>query len=586
MEPDYRTTHPPLTFLLEIDAALMPIGSAGHPLNEAIHGMLITELSKLMETLGVPGNPAVELKSLPAPALDGRFLKLAVGGQILHYSYETLRSVYCWLAGVPIRVDVTAAEMLPEMKAWLNQGSEPDACASLISQMCLAIIKLQPAVLLGQPQLAAYTASLPVPERKEATKWPPDQAWLFPVLRQVLSLKISIADKQAVADALASCIGEPVLNASEELIEALCPDAVEIHVEREYLRQLTTIDAEHRTGLLAFLRDGMFVELGVLYPHFRLLPDTSLAPQQFMFKLNHLTCVPQVGLGPEECLVNEIPERLGVPGITAVLAGNPATAQRNSITNLEHKKALEDRGFTIWDQMGYLILSLASTLRSNAGCFVSRRFAKEQLQQVKAVFPALVKTVRSTISVEEITAILRNLAAEEISVRNLRLILERLLDYQFRNDAGWSVALDDAAPAWTLKERKRISEDHLSELTRFVRTGMRRQISRKYARGTNTIVVYLMDRGIEGLMPLRSSNEQAALVDSRSTEDQQERVLAAVRNEIQRLPLGAQIPCILTVGEVREHLREAIVREFPRVSVVAYEEILPGLNVQPVARLS
>ena len=144
----------------------------------------------------------------------------------------------------------------------------------------------------------------------------------------------------------------------------LRPDAVEIHLQEEYLRQLTTIDAENRAGLFAFLRDGLFAELGVAYPDFHLVPDAGLAPREFMFKLNHLTCARQVGLGPEECLVNDTADRLNTPerlkqfGVFAKAAGNPATGQPASITNLEHKGALEKEGLTTWDQMGYLILSL------------------------------------------------------------------------------------------------------------------------------------------------------------------------------------------------------------------------------------
>ena len=97
---------------------------------------------------------------------------------------------------------------------------------------------------------------------------------------------------------------------------------------------------------------------------------------------------------------------------------------------------------------------------------------------LEVAFPALVKTAESAVSVAQITAVLRNLAAEEISVRNLRLILERLSDYQLRNDASWPVVLDDAAPAFEV--RKAVAENHVAQLTRFVRAGMKRQIGGKH----------------------------------------------------------------------------------------------------------
>jgi|GEM_PF-1524589 len=586
-----RTNEPvPLAFLLEIDAALMPIASSGNPLNEAVHGALIKGFSELMETLGIPGEPVVEIKPLPGPS-GARFMRFTVGGQILHYPDEVLRSVYCWLTGTPIRVDIASDGMLVEMMASVGRASEPDVLederqkiASLLSQISLAIIKLQPSVMLGESQLAAYVASLPVPEMKEPKRWPPDRDWLSPILRKALRLRISIADKSAVAETLAQCVGMPVLKACEILVDVLRPDAVEIHVEKEYLRELTTSLAESSTGPFTGLRDGMFAELGISYPAFRLVPETGLAPRQFMFKLNHLTCVPQVGLGPEECQVNETPVKLKLLDITGTAAGNPASELPNSITNLKHKSVLEASGYTTWDQMGYLMLSLAAMLRGNGDCFVSRRFVEGQLEQLEKAFPALVGATRSMGSVEELTAVLRNLAAEQISLQNLRLILERLLDYQLRNDSGGPVLLDDAAPVWKVKQV--VPEDHVAELTRFVRQGMKRQISGKYARRTDTIVVYLMDQAIEKVLSARTSGEGAATSDSASEEEQNVKTLDAVRNEIRYLPPAAQLPCILTTSDIRAQLRDMIAPEFPRIPVIAYDEILPSSNIQPIARIS
>ena len=99
------------------------------------------------------------------------------------------------------------------MKASESQTSESDrqVVAEFLSQMSLEIIKAQPSVLLGQSQLQAYRASLPVPQIDESGKWPPDEAWLLPILSHVLNLGISIADKQAVTDTLARCLGKIVV---------------------------------------------------------------------------------------------------------------------------------------------------------------------------------------------------------------------------------------------------------------------------------------------------------------------------------------------------------------------------------------
>jgi len=589
MEPDRTGKDAPrLTFSLElqVDSLLQTVITLGGPLHESVHQAMVQGLHELMETLGIPGEPEVAITVLERPLPDGRFLTIAVEDQLLRYSDETLRSIYCWLNGSVFRADVTPSEVL----AWLLRISDPGASesdhqmvAAFFREISVAIVKTQPSVLLGRPQLQAYLAALPAPSVKPA-KWPPDQEWLLPILRQVLDLRISIADTQAVANRLAQSIERSWSHACEDLIDVLRPGAVEIHLREEYLRQLTTIDADNRAGLLAFLREGLFPELGVVYPDFRLVLDTRLGHQQFMFKLNHLTCVPQVGLGPEECLVADTPERLKALDISAVAAGNPATGLPQSITGLEHKNALETHGLTSWDEMGYLILSLAAVLRKNGGCFVHRRFTETQLQQLNSSAPALVKAAQSAVSAEKITAVLRDLAAEEVSVQNLRLILERLTDYQLRNDAGSRLVLDDTATAF--ESGNAAPEVDLTQLTEFVRAGMKRQISGKYSRETNTIVTYLLDHEIEELL-LRSGSVASDTRSSSSLEkEQQDKILEAIRRETSSLPPTAQLPLILTTSDVRAPLRKAIAQEFPRLFVVAYQELMPGLNVMPVARIS
>jgi hypothetical protein len=589
MEPHQTVkTAPRLSVRLWVDPVLARVVAVGDPLNEALHKALLQELSELLETLGIPGEPVVTITALQRSLPSGRFMRIDVEDQQLRYSDETLSSVYCWLNGSIFRADVTP----PAILAWLQRMSESgesasdhQAVATLLTQMTLAIVKAQPSVLLGPSQLQAYLEFLPNPS-VESKRWPPDQAWLLPILRVILNLRISIADKQIAADTLAQSTSKSWQGACEDLIDALRPDAIEIHLQQEFMRALTTTDADNRVGMFAFLRDGLFAELGVVYPPFRLVPDSGLLPKQFMFKLNHLTCVPQVGLGPEECLVNDTPERLKqLPlEIRADPAGNPATGHPNSVTNLKHKNDLESRSLTIWDDMGYLILSLAAALRRNSGCFVQLRFAEAQLKQLGRVFPALIKTAGSTVSPGQITAVLRALVAEELSVGNLRLILERLTDYELCNDADGHNVLDDTPTAF--EPGNAASGDDLTRLTAFVRRGMKRQISGKFSRETNTIDAYLLDLDIEGFLSRSGSVEVDGQRNANPNTEQQDDILESIRREIAQLPPTAQIPLILTTHNLRGPLKKAIAQEFPRIHVVAFQELMPDLNVRPIARIS
>ncbi len=582
MKPEKNGTESPcLRCSLQVSADLHRVGSPGDPLNRAVESAISQALAELMETLGISGKPAVEIKAIDGPLPDERFVRLAIEDQVLRYPDETVQLVYCWSTGSIFRVDVTLADILAWLTGQFELEETTDLVAGFFSQLTIQVFKAQPSVLLGATPFEAYRASLPIPATGEFSQWPPDPAWLRPILAKTLSLGISIADKQAVTDALAQNLDKPWSDACEELIERLRPNAIEIHVTREYLRELTTFDADNRTGFFAFLRDGLFQELGVVYPDFRLVLDPRLGPRQFLFTINHLPTMPLVGLSPDECLVNENPERLTERDISLRPAGNPATALQNSLTSLDNKADLEKRGYTTWDQMGYVILCLAAILRRSGHCLIHRGFTDGLLHLASTGFPELVKTAQSVFSVERITTVLRNLAMEELPIRNSRLILEILLDFHLRESSAAGRPHPD-----TGVERGKENASDLRVLTEFVRAGMKRQVSGKVSRETNTMPVYLLDEHFEELLIPQIASGEDREFNFRLTTGKEDQVLEAIRREIATLPPTAQVPSILTVAHLRWPLRATIAKELPRMQVVAFDELTPSLNVFPVARIS
>ena len=123
-------------------------------------------------------------------------------------------------------------------------------------------------------------------------------------------------------------------------------------------------------------------------------------------------------------------------------------------------------------------------------------------------------------------------------------------------------------------------------LTEHVRSALKRYVSHKYARGTNTLVVYLLDPQIEdavrGAIKRTSAGTHLALEPDIAQE-----IVQAVKNECGHLPPTAQRPVILTAMDIRRYVRKLLEYEFnPPFSVVSFQELSPELNIQPVARIS
>jgi len=113
----------------------------------------------------------------------------------------------------------------------------------------------------------------------------------------------------------------------------------------------------------------------------------------------------------------------------------------------------------------------------------------------------------------------------------------------------------------------------------FVRSGIPRQISDRYAAGAQTVVAYLLDHAIEDSVSRMAAGDGAP-------ESAGDRIVDAIRAELDLLPGSARLPVLLTRAHVRRHLRELIEDDLPAMAVLAYEELPPHVNVQPIARIA
>jgi type III secretion protein V len=261
-------------------------------------------------------------------------------------------------------------------------------------------------------------------------------------------------------------------------------------------------------------------------------------------------------------LVNDTVDRLRLMNVQGFEAVNPATRQPAAWVADGYKEMLESAGLTTWDVPGYLILHLAAVLRRQAREFVGIQEVQTMLDQLEKAFPAAVKeVVPKVVNLLKLTDIMGRLVEEEISVRDLRGVLQ------------------------ALAEQGQIEADSIM-LTEHVRSSLKRYVSHKYARGTNTLVVYLLDPQIEdairGAIKRTSAGTHLALEPDIAQE-----IVQAVKNECGHLPPTAQRPVILTAMDIRRYVRKLLEYEFtPPFSVVSFQELSPDLNIQPVARIS
>ncbi len=330
--------------------------------------------------------------------------------------------------------------------------------------------------------------------------------------------------------------------------------------------------------MLSMMKDGLFYELGIVYPPIDVVADESLSGEELRVEWNDVRLPSYMGIGDGRVMVNDTVDRLKLLNIAGEKALNPTTGAEFALIPIEYADLAEQSGLTVWDNQGYAILIISSVLRKAAGAFINRYFVWYCLDALAQAWPLLVNQIKQQLNIDTLVRILRALVDEGISVRNLRSILEAILAAQSIIDEDLSKYIVFANSASGVVFRSISGEDvmRVPDYVTHVRNAMKRYISHKYTRGENTLIVYLMEPEIEA----RLRNPQDL------TGQEREALLAAVRYELGSLPGTSRNPAILTTQEIRARLRGEIAHEFPHLAVLSYQELSPDMNIQPIARIT
>jgi len=326
------------------------------------------------------------------------------------------------------------------------------------------------------------------------------------------------------------------------------------------------------------MRDRLFYELGMRYPPLRFVVSDTLPENAFAFKIHAWPTMSRIGLGADQLLVNDTVDRIALLSIKGSAAINPGNGSECSVISTADGAVAESAGLTTWNEQDYLILCLSAELRRRAARFINVRTVEDDLRRLEP-FPNLVGYAKEKIGLEQMARVLRNLVSEEVSIRNLRAILEHMLEFDYiRCDSTKFIVLDDRMPTKRKPEMSWLRDPRV--LADFVRTRMKRYISDKYARGGSTLKAYLLDAGIEGLL---ERNEARGTELSETERDQ---VLAGIARELGRVPPSAQASPLLTTIEVRSALRKVTKLRFPQLPVLCYQELTPDSSIEPLARIA
>jgi type III secretion protein V len=269
-----------------------------------------------------------------------------------------------------------------------------------------------------------------------------------------------------------------------------------------------------------------------------------------------------VGSTIRERIFSELGVPLPPPSVKAV-EGLPA---RHVVVSLFEVPALVtgiDPDLSDADTVRRVADATLPLLRTRAADFVGMTETQYLLDQLDQIAPSLVRqVVPKPVSLALLSDVLRRLVEEQVSVRDLRAILEAL-----------GTAAQNEKDPLTLAE--------------FVRGQLRRATTYRLTAGKSEISVFLLDSSIEEAIRhaiTRTPHGSFLTLAPAAARDVVTATRRALSAEDRAGASSARAAVILTQPDIRRFVRKLIETDLPQVTVVSYAELLPEIAIRPVAK--
>jgi type III secretion protein V len=300
--------------------------------------------------------------------------------------------------------------------------------------------------------------------------------------------------------------------------------------------------------LVPALRERLWRELGVAAPPL-LVRAAPLDPGHWALLLHEVPAA-RGRVSLDERLSLAPLDDLALAGIALRPELEPASGRRAAVVSGSDATRAAALG-ALLGPLDRVAAACAAALERNAGLLLGVQEAQGLLDRLEPQAPTLVREVSRQVAPVVLAEVMRRLLEEGVSLRPLRTILEALLE------AGGGAR-------------------GATHLTAAARRALRRQIGHRAGRG-DALQAVLLDPGTEQVVRESLLGEWPALEPARAA-----RLLEELE---QAMAAAGGTPVLLASGDVRRAVRLLVAPRWPRLQVLAYDELPPEQPIRPVGRL-
>ncbi|MCY4363369.1 MAG: type III secretion system export apparatus subunit SctV [Gammaproteobacteria bacterium] len=320
------------------------------------------------------------------------------------------------------------------------------------------------------------------------------------------------------------------------------------------------LDMKSLNKELLRVRRALYLDLGVPFPGIHLRFNENIAePGRYVMMMNEVP-VGQGELRADALFLTDDLDQLSLLDIPHQ-AGEPFLPNLETVwVDNSHAGQLERSRLSFLTSSRILTYHLSHILTRYAQDFVGIQETEYLLSQTALSMPDLTKEVQRTLPVHTIADIFRRLVAENVSIRNMRLILEGLVE-------------------WGQKEKDTVL------LVEYIRSELKRYISHKYSSVQNIISAYILDQDLEE--QVRSAIRQTSAGNYLALDTEvSHRIVIKVKQTVGDMSARTHRPVLLTAFDIRRYVRKIIENELYDLVVLSYQDLTPEVTVQPLDRIA
>jgi flagellar biosynthesis protein FlhA len=378
---------------------------------------------------------------------------------------------------------------------------------------------------------------------------------LFFIARNLDRKSASAANAANAASARAG--GDRKPTSAEEVDAALAMDMLSLEIGYELVG---VVDATRGGTLLdrvASLRQQLARDVGLVIPPIHVCDNLALPPGGYRV----LILGNEIGIG--QCRGGRL-LAVDPSGMAPVIDGertiDPTFGMPAWWITPRDKELAEALGYTVVDHATILATHLGELLRTNAHRLLGRQEVQHLLDVLARSAPKLVDdVVPGVVNLGELVRILRNLARESISIRDMRTILESLAE----------LAAQTKDP---------------EQLTELLRERLAPHITARFKAPDGSVAAMTLDPRLEETLR-RSLREIAAGTGGaldpallRSVVQSAERALGAFHAQ-------NATPLLVTPPDLRRYVRAIFEWKVPQLAVASFREIEPTATLRVIERL-